>query len=150
MAQAMGVSEGYFQQLSKRLGNSPAFDEVDARLRAQANLADVAALSSLDEDDIAVLAQDSEPLAALADEVEKRSDRHLIAVLGAHASWAKTEDPTERTRPAREAFDARFEREVDPGGRLPEAERKRRAASARKAHFARMALKSAQARRAKK
>ena len=42
---------------------------------------------------------------------------------------------------------ARFEREVDPEGALPEVERKRRADHARKAHMARLALRSAQARR---
>ncbi|WP_370332603.1 hypothetical protein [Mycolicibacterium hippocampi] len=41
----------------------------------------------------------------------------------------------------------KFERQVDPDGTLPSAERARRAEHARKAHFQRMALKSAQARR---
>lgn len=41
----------------------------------------------------------------------------------------------------------KFEREVDPDGVLAPAERARRAAHARKAYFARLALKSAQARR---
>lgn len=56
-------------------------------------------------------------------------------------------DSRELTAPGRRAFLAKFEREVDPEGTLPEAERKRRAASARKAHFARLARLSAQARR---
>lgn len=42
---------------------------------------------------------------------------------------------------------AKFEREVDPDGILTPAERTRRAESARKAYFARLALKSATARR---
>lgn len=42
---------------------------------------------------------------------------------------------------------ARFETQVDPEGRLSPAERSRRAEHARKAHFKRLALKSAQARR---
>jgi hypothetical protein len=45
---------------------------------------------------------------------------------------------------------SRFEREVDPDGTLPPAERAKRAESARKAHFARMALLSAQARAKRK
>jgi hypothetical protein len=49
-------------------------------------------------------------------------------------------------RPAREAFWAKFEREVDPEGLLDPAERARRAQMARKAYFTRLALKSAQAR----
>src|SRR3954467_7644157 len=55
-------------------------------------------------------------------------------------------DPRETTAKARAAFLARFEREVDPEGSLPEAERRRRAEHARKAHFARLALKSARTR----
>jgi len=46
----------------------------------------------------------------------------------------------------REAFEARFLDEVDPDRVLPEAERNRRAEHARKAHFQRLALKSARAR----
>ncbi len=41
----------------------------------------------------------------------------------------------------------RFERQVDPDGVLTPAERARRAGHARKAYFARLALRSAQARR---
>jgi hypothetical protein len=41
----------------------------------------------------------------------------------------------------------KFERLVDPDGTLPAAERTRRAKHARTAHFKRLALKSAQARR---
>jgi hypothetical protein len=70
--------------------------------------------------------------------------------IGAHASWANTEDPSARTAPGRAAFLARFEDEVDPDRVLPEAERLRRAESARKAYFARLALKSAKVRRQRK
>ena len=45
---------------------------------------------------------------------------------------------------------ARFEREVDPDGTLPAAERARRANRKRKAHMARLAKASSQARTAKK
>ena len=51
-------------------------------------------------------------------------------------------DPRETTAAARQAFLARFETEVDPAGVLPPAERQRRALSARRAYFARLALKS--------
>jgi hypothetical protein len=77
------------------------------------------------------------------------AERSLHARLAAHESWARTQDATARTEPARRAFLERFEREVDPDGTLPPAERARRAEHARKAHFARLALKSAQARRRK-
>jgi hypothetical protein len=54
------------------------------------------------------------------------------------------------TRPAREGFYAKFEREVDPDGLLTPRERAKRAEFARKAHMQRMALKSVQARRRRK
>lgn len=67
------------------------------------------------------------------------SDRRLIAQLGAHQSWANTPDRTARTAPARAALDAKFLEQAD-GDPV-------RAAHLRKAHFARLALKSAQSRR---
>jgi hypothetical protein len=75
------------------------------------------------------------------------ADRSLIARLAAHESWAKTADPSARTEPARRAMLDRFERQVDPDGALAPEERARRAGHARKAYFARLALRSAQARR---
>jgi hypothetical protein len=54
-----------------------------------------------------------------------------------------THDPRETTKRARAAFDARFLREVDPDGLLPEEERRRRAHYARKAYFARLARRRA-------
>ncbi len=44
----------------------------------------------------------------------------------------------------------RFEREADPAGVLQPAERERRADALRRLHFARLALASAKARRARK
>ncbi len=75
------------------------------------------------------------------------ADRSLIARLATHGSWAKTTDPSARTAPARRALLDRFERQVDPDGVLSPDERARRAGHARKAYFARLALRSAQARR---
>jgi hypothetical protein len=54
--------------------------------------------------------------------------------------------PHRQDAPARAAFLDRFEREVDPAGVLDPAERARRAEHAKKAHFLRLALKSAQVR----
>ena len=72
--------------------------------------------------------------------------RSLRARLAAHTLHSRV-DPVAPTAPAREAFLARFETEVDPEGVLPEAERLRRADHARKAYFTGLALKSAKARR---
>lgn len=75
------------------------------------------------------------------------AERRLQARLAAHESWARTSDPTSRTAPARQAFLARFEAEVDPDGVLPVEERRRRAEHARRAYYTRLALASVRARR---
>lgn len=75
-----------------------------------------------------------------------RSDRALRGRIGAYRLHA-TYDSRETSRPGREAFMASFERLVDPDGTLPPAERARRAAHARSAHFAKLAYLSARARR---
>lgn len=78
------------------------------------------------------------------------TERSLAGRLGAHIRWAAETDPAAATAPARAAFLDRFEREVDPDGTLAPDERTRRAAHARKAYFTRLAMRSAQARRARK
>jgi len=76
------------------------------------------------------------------------SERILRARLGAYTLHSRY-DTRETTAAARAAFMDRFEREVDPDGRLSVEERQRRAAAARKAYFTRLALRSAQVRRAR-
>jgi len=71
----------------------------------------------------------------------------LRARIAAHSRWAKTPDRTGATAPARTRFLDRFEQDVDPQGTLAPDLRARLAENARRAHFTRMALKSAQARR---
>lgn len=77
------------------------------------------------------------------------AQRTLSARLAAHSLHARVVDPSAHTAPARAAFMDRFEREVDPDGSLAPEVRERLASHARKAYFARLALKSAQARRRK-
>jgi hypothetical protein len=77
------------------------------------------------------------------------SDATQIARLAAHVMWAQCEDRTAATAAARKAFADRFELEVDPDGVLDPVERATRATSAKKAYYARLALRSAQVRRAK-
>ena len=67
------------------------------------------------------------------------AERRLVASIAAHESWANTTNRTARTAPARAALDAKF---LEQAGGDPV-----RAAHLRKAHFARLALKSAQSRR---
>lgn len=76
-------------------------------------------------------------------------ERVLLGRLGAYTMLSRN-DPREVTRAAREVFVSKFERDVDPEGVLPLEERLRRADMARKAHFIRLALMSAQARRKRK
>lgn len=75
------------------------------------------------------------------------SERTLAGRIGAHESWAHTPDRAARTAPGRAAFAAKFERLADPDGTLPPRERAIRAEHLRKAHFHRLALASARARR---
>ena len=67
--------------------------------------------------------------------------------MAAHTSWARTDDRSARTAPARRAALARFEEQVDPERQLSATERARRAEHAMRAHMTRLALRSAQARR---
>jgi hypothetical protein len=73
----------------------------------------------------------------------KNIDRRI----GAEISWSRTRDRSARTRPARDKFLERFEREVDPDGTLPVEERRRRAEHARRAYMLRLAKRAVAARR---
>lgn len=77
-------------------------------------------------------------------------ERRLRGSIAANAMWSRIEDRTAHTAAARQAFLDRFEREVDPEGTLSAQERSIRAESARRAHFQRLALASAKARRARR
>jgi hypothetical protein len=76
-------------------------------------------------------------------------DRGTAARIGAHALHAKY-DSRELTAKGRAAFLSRFLDEVDPDRALPEPERVRRAEHARIAYMTKLALRSAQVRRARK
>jgi hypothetical protein len=67
--------------------------------------------------------------------------------IAAEISWSRTDDRSARTRPAREKFLQRFEREVDPDCALPPRERALRAEHAKRAYMLKLAKKSAAARR---
>lgn len=77
---------------------------------------------------------------------EQRRQRARLAAL---SRWAK-EDPTLQALKLQAGIRAKFEREVDPNNELAPVERGRRAEAARKAHLARIALKSSRARAARK
>ncbi|WP_341241233.1 hypothetical protein [uncultured Nocardioides sp.] len=74
-------------------------------------------------------------------ETTSESELTAFARLGANQSWINTKDRTARTANARAALAQKF---LDLAGGDPE-----RAESLRRAHYCRMALKSAQVRRAR-
>jgi hypothetical protein len=67
------------------------------------------------------------------------AERSLRGKLAVQTSWANTSDRPARTAKARRALEAKFLREADGDPK--------RAEHLRKAYYARLALKSAQARR---
>ena len=75
------------------------------------------------------------------------AERRLRSQIGAHESWGRTVNRSARTLPARLALLDKFEKQADPEGKLLPAERATAAESLRRAYYARLALKSAQARR---
>lgn len=76
----------------------------------------------------------------------EESIRSQVARIGAHSLHAQY-DSRQLTANGRAKFLQRFLDEVDKDRVLPEPERLRRAEHARSAYFAKLALKSAQARR---
>jgi hypothetical protein len=71
---------------------------------------------------------------------------HQIA---ANTRWSK-EDPTRQGEIMRGALEAKFLDQVDPDRELPEPERDRRAAAARRAFYQRLTLASVRARTRRK
>ncbi len=96
----------------------------------------------------------------------RQSESSIAARALAHQKWAKCQDPSAATAAARASFARRFLDEADPTGELRlkiaapvttsvertrlEKELARRAEHAKKAYYTRLALASAQARRARK
>lgn len=78
------------------------------------------------------------------------SERRLRAQIAANSRWAKEPDRSAATAAARAGLDARFAREIDPDGVLAPDELAKRVDAARRAHFQRLALASAKARRRKR
>ena len=76
------------------------------------------------------------------------AQRALRSRLAAYERWSR-HDPVAGTAAARAAFADRFTRLVDPDGVLPEDERLRRADSAKRAYFAKLAFASSRARAAR-
>jgi len=77
---------------------------------------------------------------------EERSTRARMAAHALHSKYAGDEI-TAAARAASPGSNAYWEQKVDPDLELAPAERARRASHAKKAHFARLALKSSIARR---
>ena len=78
-----------------------------------------------------------------------KSAKNIDKRIAAEISWSLTTDRSQRTKPGRQAFLDRFEREIDPEGVLPSDERRIRAQHALRAHMLRLAKRSVAARSAK-
>lgn len=72
--------------------------------------------------------------------------RRAAAKIASNTRWAHEPDRVAATAPARAGLQRKFEDEVDPDRTLDPIERARRAESAKRAHFTRLAQKSAEAR----
>src|SRR5215212_6677588 len=91
----------------------------------------------------------SRSVSSSGNEPASQAERSLRARLAAYALHAQR-DSRETTANGRAAFLARFDREVDPEGRLEPDERRRRAEQARRAYFVRLSLAAIKARQAKR
>lgn len=77
------------------------------------------------------------------------AERSAWSSIMADTRWAFEPDRVAATQPMRDARKAKYLDRVDPGRLLPEAERQRRVESLVRADMRRLALRSAQARRAR-
>jgi len=80
------------------------------------------------------------------------SDRALIASVAAYSRWARRTSAQERAdalAPARDGMRGKWETQADPDGVLPPDELAAAVDRLRSAHYRRMALRSAQVRRAR-
>lgn len=80
---------------------------------------------------------------------DKSKQHQQAGRIGAHRRWAMTEDRSAATQAARDGLMRKFEDEVDPDRVLAPEERAKRAESARRAHYTRLAMKSSSARKAR-
>jgi hypothetical protein len=78
------------------------------------------------------------------------AERRIRSRMGAYALHKTISDEVKFTAPARQAFLNRFEREVDPDGRLDPVERARLAGHARREHMQRLAMASVRSSAARK
>lgn len=74
------------------------------------------------------------------------AQRSLTGRIGAAVSWANETDRSRRTDAARRAADARFEKQADPDGVMAPKARRAKAEQLRREFYARIQLRSAQAR----
>lgn len=151
-AAKMGVTVDHAKRYLKLFPPEPAWDETVERMTARGEAALLGAAQALTDTDLADLAEEDDPQAALTEMVDRRSVYHLRAQVAANARWAKEPDRAAATRKARETRWQNYltkARELAPPGES-EAGIIQRAERLRKADMQRMALKSVQARRRKK
>jgi hypothetical protein len=76
-------------------------------------------------------------------------ERSLRGKIAGYSSWEKTQNRTARTQRGRDVFRESFADKVDPDHLLSPVERAKAGEAAYRAHMARLAFKSAKARRRK-
>lgn len=76
------------------------------------------------------------------------AQRSMAGQIAALTRWSREPDRKAATKPLKDGFLAKFEREVDPDGVLDPETRTQLAIVARKAHMRRLALASSKARSA--
>jgi hypothetical protein len=77
------------------------------------------------------------------------SERSAWAAVAADWRWGNEADRHAATQPMRDGRTRKYEKQVDPGRVLSEEERQRRVASLLRSDMRRLAIRSAQARRAR-
>lgn len=75
------------------------------------------------------------------------AQRTQRASIAANTRWGREPNRTKATAKARAGLHEKFLRLADPDMKLSEAQREKLAANLKKAHYRRMAMKSAEARR---
>lgn len=152
LAERLGVTETRARQILRDVPVDASWEHLASQYDLMAEQAALAATASIDAIDLEDFAEEDDPAAALSEEIEKRAMRQLRGRIGGLTLHSRV-DSAEHMKPAQAASPGQlpyWERQVDPDGTLSPRDRTARAERARKAHMLKLAMKSAEARRAKK
>lgn len=151
LAQQLGITVAAARNYRTGATDTSGADLYDARVGALVAQSEIDVLADMDVADIEDIAEADDPETAMAEMVDRRTDWHIRAKIGAYASWANTEDRSARTAPARRAGPSNIDywlKRVDASVENPKR-RRQMAESMKKEYYTRLAYKSAKARREK-